>query len=91
MEAKEELEELRLTVSTLGNELVATRRALQQSISQTEVEKGKASLLRQQLRQELAYILFLEGRLGTHGETPNFNSLSKEERASFFKKVDSQL
>ena len=50
---------------------------------------GKMDMLRQQLRQECAYVLYLEENL-TEGAT-EFNDLSGEQRKNYFERVDARV
>ena len=49
---------------------------------------GRVVLLAKRLRQESAYILYLEEQLGSF--TP-FNDLSREKREGYFKRIDAQV
>ena len=53
---------------------------------------GRVELLRQHLRQELAYIIYLEECLHKAGiEILDFNSVPKDKRETYFKNVDAQI
>ena len=48
--------------------------------------RGKLNMLRERLRQECAYILYLEEKLA--GAVTEFNDLPQEERKLYFERVD---
>jgi hypothetical protein len=81
----DDVDELRRTISDLGNQIVKERLMK----PNTTDLRGQIETLRQHLRQELAVNLYLTENL--KDGTVDFNSLPLEDRKSFFKRIDDMV
>ncbi|MCV0439771.1 MAG: hypothetical protein K5880_14180 [Hydrogenophaga sp.] len=100
---RKEVNELRRQVPMLKSELkyaqesrtadaAATAQIVRERMGMDADLPGKMDLLRQQLKQELAYVAYLE-EIKEHyaGDQPSFNALPLEERQRYFEQVEGQV